>query len=115
MQRNIRTLLNRGVTFSLDDFGTGFSNIDNLASLPVSLIKFDKSLIDNAMADENSRIILGSLLKMLKCLKYKCVAEGVESEEGLNMVRDMGCDYIQGYLFSKPVPSAEYIQFLKKN
>ena len=115
MQRNIRTLLNRGVTFSLDDFGTGFSNIDNLASLPVSLIKFDKSLIDNAMADENSRIILGSLLKMLKCLKYKCVAEGVESEETLSMVREMGCDYFQGYFFSRPVPSPEYIQFLKKN
>ncbi|MBO4506000.1 MAG: EAL domain-containing protein [Lachnospiraceae bacterium] len=115
MQRNIRTLLNRGVTFSLDDFGTGFSNIDNLASLPVSLIKFDKSLIDNALADENSRIILGSLLKMLKCLKYKCVAEGVENEETLAMVREMGCDYFQGYLFSRPVPSPEYIQFLKKN
>ena len=115
MQRNIRTLLNRGVTFSLDDFGTGFSNIDNLASLPVSLIKFDKSLIDNAMADENSRIILSSLMTMLKCLKYKCVAEGVENLEMLEMVRSMGCDYFQGYLFSRPIPSPTYVQFLKKN
>ncbi len=115
MQRNIRTLLNRGVTFSLDDFGTGFSNIDNLASLPVSLIKFDKSLIDNAMADENSRIILSSLMTMLKCLKYKCVAEGVENLEMLEMVRSMGCDYFQGYLFSRPIPSPAYVQFLKKN
>ncbi len=115
MQRNIRTLLNRGVTFSLDDFGTGFSNIDNLASLPVSLIKFDKSLIDNAMADENSRIILNSLMTMLKCLKYKCVAEGVENLEMLEMVRGMGCDYFQGYLFSRPIPSPAYVQFLKKN
>ncbi|MBP5652352.1 MAG: EAL domain-containing protein, partial [Lachnospiraceae bacterium] len=46
---------------------------------------------------------------------YKCVAEGVESEETLAMVREMGCDYFQGYLFSRPVPSPEYIQFLKKN
>lgn len=115
MQRNIKSLLNRGMTFSLDDFGTGFSNIDHLARLPVSLVKFDKSLLDDAMADENSKIILSSLMQMLKGLKYKCVAEGIETPEMHEMVRNMGCDYYQGYLFSKPIPEQAYVQFLKQN
>ena len=115
MQRNIKSLLNRGMSFSLDDFGTGFSNIDHLARLPVTLIKFDKSLIDDAMADENSKIILSSLMQMLKGLRYRCVCEGIETEEMYRMVRDMGCDYYQGFLFSKPIPEGDYIEFLKKN
>lgn len=115
MQRNIKSLLNRGMTFSLDDFGTGFSNIDHLARLPVSLVKFDKSLLDDAMADENSKIILSSLMQMLKGLKYKCVAEGIETREMHEMVRGMGCDYYQGYLFSRPIPEQQYVQFLKTN
>lgn len=113
MQRNIKSLLNRGLSFSLDDFGTGFSNIDHLARLPVTLIKFDKSLLDDAMADENSKIILESLMSMLKGLRYKCVAEGIETEEMHQMVRAMGCDYYQGYLFSRPIPENDYLRFLQ--
>lgn len=113
MQRNIKSLLNRGLSFSLDDFGTGFSNIDHLARLPVTLIKFDKSLLDDAMADENSKIILESLMTMLKGLRYKCVAEGIETEEMHQMVRAMGCDYYQGYLFSRPIPESDYLRFLQ--
>lgn len=115
MTRNINALLEEGISFALDDFGTGHANIDHLSEMPVSIVKFDKQMLDKAMEDERSRTILESLIRLLKGLNYQCVVEGVENEEMLDMVRKLGCDYYQGYLFSKPVPQDEYIRFLQNN
>ena len=102
-----------GVKFALDDFGTGYSTMINLIRLPFEIIKIDKSLLDNAMADLKSMVLLKNNVNMLKELKKKIVVEGVETSEEAKMLKNLGVHYFQGYLYSKPVSVEEYVSFLK--
>ncbi len=104
-----------GCTFSLDDFGTGNSNIDYIASMPVKIIKFDKTLTDKYFTEDKTKLILKHLVPMIKDLNYKIVCEGVETEEQFKEIVDLGMDYIQGYYFSKPLPKDEYHNFCIEN
>lgn len=110
---NMLSLIGQGAAFSLDDYGTGYSNISYLSSLPVEIVKIDKSILWNAMKDEHSRIILLHTLKMVHDLGMKTVAEGVETKEMADLLRSVGCDYFQGFLFSRPIPEEEYLAFLR--
>ena len=114
MNRNITNFHNLGITFSLDDYGSGFAAVDYLFKFPVDIVKIDKSILWQAMEDVNAGIVLISTMKMLKTLGKKIVVEGVENEEMVNLLRDNGCDYMQGYYYSKPVPAYEYVEFLKE-
>lgn len=111
MDKNINDLFSEGVCFSLDDFGTGYSNIHRIASLPFSLIKLDKSLVDNAGV-QTMQIVIENTVKMIKALGMKIVVEGVETEQQLKQFISLRCDYIQGYYFSKPLPREEFVEFL---
>ena len=115
MAKNIEELHNMGISFSLDDYGSGFASIDYLFKLPVEIVKIDKSILWQAMKDENAKVVLVCTLQMLKKLGKRIVVEGVEYEEMVTLLAENGCDYMQGYFYSKPLPQAEYIAFLKNH
>lgn len=94
-----------GIKISLDDFGTGYSSLGYLKGLPIDTLKIDKSFIDTINTDENSRIIIESIIFLSKKLGYETVAEGVETDDQFESIKEMGCDCIQGYYLSKPVDS----------
>ncbi|MBR2793370.1 MAG: GGDEF domain-containing protein [Solobacterium sp.] len=114
MMRNIIEINeNLGVELSLDDFGTGYSSISRLISMPVSIIKIDRSLLLNAMENENGRIMFERLCEMLHNMGRKIVCEGVETREQDAFVKSNGIEYIQGYLYSRPIPKEQYLDFLR--
>ncbi len=92
-----------GIKVSLDDFGTGFSSLSYLRGLPIDTLKIDKSFIDNISTDEAARVITESIVNMSKRLGFSTVAEGVESEEQLDYLKEISCDLIQGFYLGKPM------------
>jgi diguanylate cyclase (GGDEF)-like protein/PAS domain S-box-containing protein len=100
-----------GISVSIDDFGTGYSSFSSLKHMNVDILKIDKSFIDGILCDKKSLIIVGSMIEMGHNLGYKIIAEGIESQEQLELLQQLNCDIGQGYLFSKPV-TAEEITFL---
>ncbi len=92
----------RGFCLSLDDFGSGYSNISYLRQMPLDIIKLDRQLISGLLNDSGSRIIARSIISMLKALDYQVLAEGVEDEETAQLLLHYGCDQAQGYYFSRP-------------
>jgi len=102
-----------GLMISLDDFGTGYSSLTYLRSLPVGVLKIDKSFIDKISSDEVQLQMVGSIIDLAHTLGLTIVAEGVETEDQLKLLKQCGCDCIQGYIFSPPIPEEEAIQFLK--
>ncbi|MCR5092577.1 MAG: EAL domain-containing protein [Lachnospiraceae bacterium] len=113
-EENIRRLVEMGYKFSLDDYGTGYSNINRLVNLPLSIIKIDKTLVDALNTRDGSAIVRGTI-SMMKDIRKRVIAEGVETEEQLNSLMAMGCDYIQGFYFSKPLPQDEFLTFMKES
>lgn len=101
-----------GVRFSLDDFGTGFSSFVHLNSLPITLLKVDKSFVGGMELREENRKLVHAMINLAHNLSLEVVAEGVETPEQLALLRGFGCDQIQGYLISKPLPFAELIEYL---
>lgn len=97
-----------GVSVSLDDFGTGFSSLSYLRQLPISTLKIDKSFIDDVCNDDRTANITSSVVEMVKKLELETVAEGVETKEQLDYLKEIGCENIQGFLFSKPVNKSEF-------
>ena len=101
-----------GVRFSLDDFGTGFSSFVHLNSLPITLLKIDKSFVGGMESREENRKLVHAMINLAHNLKLEVVAEGVETPEQLALLRDFGCDQVQGYFISKPLPLAELVEYL---
>lgn len=114
VDENLQLLSEEGISFSLDDYGIGYSNISRIVSLPLRIVKLDKSLVD-LVNDERIRIILKNTIHMLKEIGLEIVAEGVETEEILQQFIELGCDYIQGFYFSKPLPEQKFVEFMQKN
>ena len=98
-----------GVTFSLDDYGTGYSNLSNVLKYPFHIVKLDKSMVWYAMENEAAMRALRHTVAMIRDLDMHIVAEGVETEEQRDILREMGCEYLQGYYFSKPVPERNFL------
>ena len=113
-QDNVSALNQKGIGFSLDDYGTGYSNIGFLYKFPFRIVKFDKSLLWGAFENEKAMITLESSIDLAKRLKLQVVVEGVENEQHQNKLTEMGCDYLQGYYFSKPVPESEFIRYVEQ-
>lgn len=99
-----------GVTFSLDDYGTGYSNLANLIKYPFHIVKLDKSMIWPAMENEASMKALRHTVAMLRDLDLFIVAEGVETQQQRDILMEMGCDYLQGYFYSKPIPEKDFLE-----
>jgi EAL domain-containing protein (putative c-di-GMP-specific phosphodiesterase class I) len=114
MVENIEKLVQKGYSFALDDYGIGYSNIQRINHLPLKLIKIDKSMLDE-VSSANGQIILEHTIRMMQCIGKRLVAEGAETTHAIELLRSMGCDYIQGFYCSKPLPSSEFVDFLKKD
>lgn len=103
-------LLNRlkrlGVKLSIDDFGTGYSNLSYLQRFRVDRLKIDKSFVQSIIHNEQDRAIVTAIIQMAHSLKLKTTAEGIEEESSRSLLAELGCDYGQGYLFSRPVPAS---------
>lgn len=112
MAENLNKLNRAGVSISLDDYGTGYSNIKRVIQLPLKIIKLDKTFVDE-QDNPKMRVVLKNTVAMLKDMDMEIVVEGIETQEMLDFFTELQCDFIQGYFFSKPLPKPEFINFLK--
>lgn len=104
-----------GVKIAIDDFGTGYSNLSYLNKLHISYLKIDKSFVDQIDQDQFNDSVLLTIMAIGKRMKFRIIAEGVETKNQYQFLADHDCDEIQGYYFSKPLPIQELEKFLKKN
>ena len=109
---SITHLKNLGIRFAIDDFGIGYSSLNYLKKLPVYEIKIDKSFVIDLFLDNNDKIVK-KIIEITKIFGFKVTAEGVESEESISFLRENGCDYFQGFYFSRPVNKKRAIEFLQ--
>lgn len=110
LMKNMSKLIERGVNFSLDDYGTGFSNTTFVIKYPFRIVKIDKSLVWSAMEDEKAMYALKYTMGMMKAMGMELVAEGVENEEHIRLLTELGCDFFQGYYYSKPVSGKLFLE-----
>lgn len=101
-----------GLSIAIDDFGTGYSSFSSLKHLNVDVLKIDKSFIDDILVDKKARILVGSMIEMGQNLGYKIIAEGIETQEQLEVLKKLNCDIGQGYLFSKPITAKAITQLV---
>jgi diguanylate cyclase (GGDEF)-like protein len=106
-------LRSMGVQVSLDDFGTGYSALSYLRSLPIDVVKLDKSFVRDLEGDTGALAIASAVIMMAHNLNLKVVAEGVETGQQLSFLQNCGCDAIQGFLFSRPLPPDQVIEMLR--
>ena len=112
--KNINALVKAGIKFYLDDFGTGYSNLANVIALPFSTVKMDRSLVQKMEENERNFKLVKNLISTFKDSNLDVLVEGVETEKQDSIVKSSGVDYIQGYLYSKPIPEKECIKILKE-
>ena len=113
-QRCLRELNQLGISFALDDFGTGFSSLSNLQPLPISLVKIDKSFVQELGQSADAEHIIRAIISLAHSLQISVVAEGVETEGQLEFLRQQHCDEIQGYYYARPMPWNDLVQFLNR-
>ncbi|AFZ37747.1 response regulator receiver modulated diguanylate cyclase/phosphodiesterase with PAS/PAC sensor(s) [Stanieria cyanosphaera PCC 7437] len=116
LAKTILTELNKiEITLSMDDFGTGYSSLGYLKQFPFHTLKIDRSFIKDLTTSSQDLAIVNAIIALGKGLNLTVVAEGVETEEIKNLLKNIGCEYIQGYLFSKPLPAAEATKLLENH
>lgn len=106
-------LKSHGFRFAMDDYGTGYSNMQSIFSLDFDVVKIDKSILWGAEETELGKIILGNSVHMIEQMNRQILVEGVETREQVEMLRDLCVDYLQGYYFSKPIPKDEFIEYIQ--
>lgn len=111
----LKEVRNLGVRIAIDDFGTGYSSLSYLQQFPINTLKIDRSFVCDIRADAGDASIVDAIVAMARGLKLDLVAEGVENRTQLKYLRDHGCEEVQGYIFSPPVPAGELIELLKEN
>lgn len=105
----------RGFRISLDDFGSGYSNINVLRKIPMDTIKLDRSIVGTISTDHGSLVIVRNVIRLLKQLDYEVLAEGVENEETVDILRGLGCDEVQGYFYSRPLNPELFEQWCEEH
>ncbi len=115
LQSKLNELHSNGFTISLDDFGTGFASVEYLINFPFDVVKLDKSLVWAYMSTKKYEPILQHYMPMLHSLGSRIVAEGVETLEMANALIELGCDFLQGYYYSRPIPKDKFLEFIESN
>lgn len=110
----LREISEGGITIAIDDFGTGYSSLSVLKALPIDILKIDQSFVRDLGKHLGEVAIVAAIVNMARALALRVVAEGVENKEQLAILRSLGCDEYQGYLYSKPMPADMLAQNLKK-
>jgi EAL domain-containing protein (putative c-di-GMP-specific phosphodiesterase class I) len=118
IEQNVKKLVvarEMGVQVAIDDFGTGYSSLRYLAMLPANTLKIDRSFVITMLADANVMTLVSTIISMAHSLGLEVVAEGVDQQEQATALRELGCDQIQGYLISRPVPKDALLVFLREH
>jgi diguanylate cyclase (GGDEF)-like protein len=110
--RTLAQLHELGVRLSIDDFGTGYSSLAYLKKFPIDALKVDRAFVKDVIEDPDDAAIVEAILAMARSLKLHAIAEGVEKESQLKFLHALGCDEVQGYYFSKPIPADSFRNFL---
>jgi sensor c-di-GMP phosphodiesterase-like protein len=97
-----------GFRLEVDDFGAGYSSLNMLRNIPADVIKIDKAFLDDTLTSEKGKIVIRHTIAMAKELQLQIIAEGVETTEHVNFLRDSKCDVAQGFYFAKPMPLEEF-------
>lgn len=108
-------LRKKGIGIAIDDFGTGYSSLGYLKRFPVDKVKIDRSFIRDVTSNPDDASLCEAIIAMAHHLKLRVVAEGVETEQQLRFLQQRGCDFAQGFLFSKPIPSDQFTDYMKSN
>jgi EAL domain-containing protein (putative c-di-GMP-specific phosphodiesterase class I) len=108
----LESLIASGLRVSIDDFGTGYSNLESLKNFPVDQIKIDCTFVRNLMTESGDRAIVRSIIGLGRSLGLQVVAEGVETAEQMQMLREFGCDLLQGFLYARPLDADAVPGFL---
>ena len=110
---NMEQMIEYGVTFSLDDFGTGQSNLNYIMEMPVQIVKFDREMTNAYFESRKGRFVMNAAMHMIQGMELGIVSEGIETKEQLDTMINLGIDYIQGFYFSKPLPLDQFMAFVK--
>ena len=108
-------MISCGVNFSLDDFGSGASNLNYIMDMPVRFVKFDREMIQAYFSSDKAKYVMEAAMHMIHGLGLGIVAEGVETEEQYRKMEEIKINYIQGYYFSRPLPEQEFLAFLRQS
>ena len=103
-----------GFSISVDDFGTGFSSLNYLRHFPIDVLKIDQSFVRELFDDDAALAIIDSIIALANALRMRTVAEGVETQAQQEMLQQHGCSTLQGYLIARPLPEAEFVEWLRR-
>lgn len=109
---NMKSLMDYGVKFSLDDFGTGQSNLNYIVDMPVDIVKFDKDMINAYFENGKAKYVMDAAMHMVHGMDLEIVSEGIETKEQYEAMEELGISYIQGYYFSKPLCEQQFLEFI---
>ncbi len=113
LKQNMLKFAEAGIELSLDDYGSGYANMNYMLLLPFKMIKIDKYIVWEAFANPKVSLVLAATITMIKSLGMSVLAEGVETKEQKEWLEEHGCDFLQGYYFSRPIPQEEYLEYLE--
>ena len=114
LAETVEGLRRLGFKIEMDDFGSGYSSLNMITSIPIDVLKMDMEFIRNMNKDEKSLKLVELVIDISDFLNVPVIAEGVEEKAQVDILREMGCEIIQGYYFSRPVPSGEFEAFIQK-
>ena len=109
----VHSLRDKGFRIEMDDFGSGYSSLNMLTSLPIDALKLDRAFTCNICSDSKASRLVGIMIEISRLIEVPVIAEGVETKEQMELLKELGCDIIQGYYFSRPLPSDDYEDLVK--
>ena len=109
---NMKNLIKYGISFSLDDFGTGQSNLNYIVDMPVDIVKFDRDMINAYFENGKAKYVMDAAMHMVHGMDLEIVSEGIETKEQYQTMEELGISYIQGYYFSKPLSERQFLEFI---
>ena len=111
----MNSLRKMGIKLAMDDFGTGYSSLSYIQIMPITLLKLDRSFIINIETDEIAQQIVKAVINIARSKKIETIAEGIENENQARILKEMGCQYAQGYLYGKPMPADKLAEYIVEN